>query len=91
MYNEKKERIESCVLIADIDDSSYHFHVHTNKIEEAMKVIELTCKRLNKNLNRLYIGGFVLESESSVLTKERLIELISFINNGRVERVKYTR
>ena len=86
MGKEKSNKVECCVLVADVNDSTYYYNIPKLKIEESMNVITVGFNKLNNPCSRVYIAGFTLISEDDVLTKERLIERLAYQTNASNKR-----
>ena len=78
----------SCILVADVEDSSYSFNVAIPDIETGMKTIMETYEFLNCNCKRVYIAGFAITSKGTNLTTEGLIDRVIFstemMNKARI-------
>ncbi len=72
----RKDLVECCVLIADVNETNYYYRVPVQKIEESIKTIELTFSRMNKACSRVYISGFTLENKDSLLNREGIIDKV---------------
>ncbi len=73
-YNNREKRVECCVLVADVNNCNYYYKVSVPKIEEATLAIKAAFKRFHSTCNRVYIAGFMLETEKNVMNRTQIIE-----------------
>lgn len=89
MFNERRELIDCCILTADCVipradyektgstyTFSYNYSIPVNKIEEIQTFIRETFKYFGQPCSRVYISGFANLSESSIWTKERIVNQV---------------
>lgn len=87
LRTELRGLVESCVIVAEVDDEKHYFNVEPEFIEEATKIISTTFAYFNKPCSRVYITGFKLVSSSTNLTKEKLVERVGIAVNWRQSRI----
>ena len=85
---EKSNKVECCVLIADVNDETHYYNIPKQKIEESIKIIEIGFNKLNNPCSRVYIAGFNLINENDVLTKDKLIERLAYDSGKRKSSIK---
>ena len=83
----KRDLEESCVLVADLSDTSYTYNVAIEEIAEAQKTIKATFDLFDKPCKRVYISGFTLVSKNTNLSKESIIARVaSMMSMGNKEK-----
>ncbi len=85
---EKSNKVECCVLIADVNNEPHYYNIPKQKIEESIKIIEIGFNNLNNPCSRIYIAGFNLINENDVLTKDKLIERLAYDGGKRKSSIK---
>ena len=74
-YNNGK--VESCVLVAEIDGYNYYYNVAVSDIEKSIRTIEEAYDYYDKMCTRIYISGFTLVGKSDNLSQEEIIERVA--------------
>ena len=81
MIKYREGYVESCVLVAEVDGSTYHYNVAPADIESGIKTIRATYDQLDRKLSKVYIGGFTLVTDDTNLTKRGIVERVITTEN----------
>ena len=74
----KEGLVESCILVAELEDSSQRFNVSPFNIEKGIKVIKAAYDYVGRPCKKVYISGFDLVSPKSNLNKAGILERVAF-------------
>ena len=84
------DKVESCVLVAEVNGSSYYYNVDPANIESGIKTIVAAYDTFDEMCSRVYISGFNLVSRDTNLSKEELIKRVAFParQNKRIREIQ---
>ena len=71
-------RVDSCVLVADVEDSRYSFNVDPKSAQESMQTIKDSYELFNVDCKRVYVSGFILVEPGNNLSKSQLIDRVMY-------------